>query len=130
MPKKNQQNPNMESNPTVSVELSGKSLEVFQELNLKTMHIYEKYGIEDVPGKGSKMDSQKKIDFFIELLQFYDAGSHRNQGKYDQNLKYFMNRRYNNSMKHAAETFEKAELNKLYAIMAEKKIGDANRQLM
>ena len=110
----------------VPVVLSGKSLETFQDMNKKTMALYDKYGIQEPPEKGSKMDSRKKIDFFVEFLDMYDAGSNANKGL-NTGLKQLLNRRFNNGIKHASDTFAPNELKALYGKLAQQKIGDFNR---
>ena len=117
------------SNPhgcAVQVILSGKLLDIFQEINKKTMDLYDKYGIQEPPEKGSKMDSSKKISFFVDFLEMYDAGSNANKGL-EVELKYSLNRRFNNGLKHAMDTFAPNELRTLYSRLAHKKIGDFNR---
>ena len=110
----------------VPVQLADETLSIFMEINQKTLKLYEKYGVEDVPGKNSTMNSKKKIDFFIEFLTLYDSGSEKNKNLPDQ-VKFILNRRYNNSLKHATETFEAKEAKKLQEKMFINRIGDSNR---
>ena len=70
------------------------------------------------------MDSEKKIAFFLELLELYDAGNEENKEK-PLEVKYFFSRRYNNTFKHAMDTFRAL----LYNKMEEKKFGNYYREL-
>jgi hypothetical protein len=72
------------------------------------------------------MNVKKKLAFFVEYLELYDADSPGNKDKYNQNAKYFLNRRYN-GLKHAMGTLPRSQLQRLFSTMTEKKIGDCNR---
>jgi hypothetical protein len=107
--------------------LTGDEMPIFMEINQETLKLYQKYGVEDVPGKNSSMNSNKKIQFFLEYLTMYDSGSEKNKNFSDQ-LKFFLNRRFNNSLQHATDTFEKKELKKLHEQMHLNRVGDLNRK--
>ena len=110
----------------VAVQLTGESMTAFMDLNEKSSKVYEKYGIEEPPGKNSTMNSRKKIDFFIDFLQLNDSGSNENK-QIPNELKYLLNRRFNNTLRHASETLEAKELKKLYEKMSINRVGDFNR---
>ncbi|KAL3674319.1 hypothetical protein V7S43_000274 [Phytophthora oleae] len=96
-------------------------------LNRRALDVYEKHGVSEPPGRGSKMDVGKKLAFFLDVLKEHDSSSPENR-----NLplaeKLFLNRRFNNTYKHAMETFPPNELNRLNTLMKTNHVGAANRE--
>jgi hypothetical protein len=113
-------------NGSVATALNSEQLEVILRINREADQIYQDYGVEEPPGKHSKMPTKAKVAFFVTLLQHYDSGSDKNIGL-PLPVRLFQNRRYNNVYKHAAENFKGRELMMLTKEMQRLKIGDAFR---
>lgn len=112
------------------IELSGVPCMIDPEaairLNRRALDVYEKHGVSEPPGRGSTMDVGKKLAFFLDVLKEHDSSSPENR-----NLplaeKMFLNRRFNNTYKHAMETFPSNELNQLQTMMKTHHVGAANQ---
>ncbi|KAG6615137.1 RxLR effector candidate protein [Phytophthora cinnamomi] len=117
------------------LELAGKTVsgvpcsigaETLARLNRLSLFVYDKYDITEPPGRGSKMDVDKKLAFFLEMLKAHDTSSSENK-----NLplpeKLFLNRRYNNTYNHIGETFTPSELARFHALMRVHHVGLSNQ---
>jgi hypothetical protein len=102
--------------------------ETLLRLNGRALDVYRKHGVEEPPERGSKMDATKKLDFFLEVLEVHDTSSPENK-----NLplaeKMFLNRRYNNTYRHAVNTFTEEEFTQLNALMRLHHVGETNRMV-
>ncbi|KAG6947479.1 hypothetical protein JG687_00016079 [Phytophthora cactorum] len=95
-------------------------------LNRLSLDVYEKHGVNELPGRGSKMNVDKKLAFFLDVLKVHDSSSPENKGLPLPD-KLFLNHRYNNACSHAVKTFTPSELNQLNALMRMHQVGKANR---
>ncbi|KAG3171066.1 hypothetical protein PI126_g2040 [Phytophthora idaei] len=84
------------------------------------------HGVNELPGRGSKMNVDKKLAFFLDVLKVHDSSSPENKGLPLPD-KLFLNHRYNNAYSHAVKTFTPSELNQLNALMRMHQVGKANR---
>lgn len=100
--------------------------EDFLALNALAMGVYEKHDIYDLPMKGSTMDSKKKIDMFLDFLDVHDSSSEK-QAEAPLPAKLFLNRRFNNAIKHAEEHFTANEFRQLLKQVKDRRIGAANK---
>ncbi|EEY63884.1 uncharacterized protein PITG_02383 [Phytophthora infestans T30-4] len=92
----------------------------------KHLDVYTKYGVEEPPGRKSKMNVDKKSAFFLDFLKVHDSSSPENKNA-PLPEKLFLNRRYNNAYSHAMKTLTFLELDRLNALMQKHHIGTANR---
>lgn len=106
--------------------MTGDNFEKLEKCKLETLKIYEKYGVDEPPGKDSDMPVNKKIPLYVEWLQFYDSGSDKYRG-HDLSLRVFLNRCYNNAYRHCVENFKESELDLLHAEMESLQIGNTFR---
>ncbi|ETN17270.1 hypothetical protein PPTG_05111 [Phytophthora nicotianae INRA-310] len=95
-------------------------------LNRLTGDVYAKHGVEEPPGRGSTMNVEKKLAFFLDFLKVHDSSSPENKNR-PLAEKLFLNRRYNNAYRHATENFTARELNRLNVLMQKHQVGSANR---
>ncbi|KAK1947094.1 hypothetical protein P3T76_001104 [Phytophthora citrophthora] len=95
-------------------------------LNRRALDVYNKHGMSEPPGRGSTMDVEKKLNFFLGFLKEHDSSSPANR-----NLplaeKMFLNRRFNNTYKHAMDTLPSNELNLLNTLMQTNHVGATNQ---
>lgn len=105
-------------------QLTGDDAAIIQQYNSATHALYTKYDIEEPPTRNSTMPVRAKIEFFLEHLELYDTSSPKN-ATVPLPVKLFLNRRYNNTYKHALEHFTAAEHTLLDAQMRARKIGAA-----
>ena len=96
--------------------------DTFRAYNFKQFEIYEKYDVFVPPTRSSTMDSRDKIEMFLEILTLYDIRQPRHRDCSIM-LRGFLNRRYNNTYKHAAAHFTDHELNQLHTQMKIRRIG-------
>ncbi|RLN92281.1 hypothetical protein BBJ28_00021419, partial [Nothophytophthora sp. Chile5] len=102
------------------------STDELSRLNRRTMAVYQKHGVNLPPGRGSSMDVGKKLAFFLDVLREHDTSSPENKSL-SLPEKLFLNRRYNNTYRHALETFPPREITQLNAMMHASHVGAANR---
>jgi hypothetical protein len=89
-----------------------------------TAQIYHRYGISEPPERNSKMSSKKKINFFLDMMEAHDTSStHANA---PLTHKMLLNRRYNNTYKHAVDVLSQAECVRLHTLMGIRRIGAQN----
>ncbi|KAF4034153.1 MYND finger [Phytophthora infestans] len=100
--------------------------DAFFRLNRLSLDVYTKYGVEEPPGRKSKMNVDKKSAFFLDFLKVHDSSSPENKNA-PLPEKLFLNRRYNNAYSHAMKTLTFLELDRLNALMQKHHIGTANR---
>lgn len=96
----------------------------FLAINQRTRAVYIRHGINDPPAKGSTMDSNKKLAFFLDMLREHDTSDEANR-TLPLPTKLLLNRRYNNTYRHAVDTFTPRELERLHALMQSQHIGAA-----
>lgn len=106
----------------VMFQMDGDTLAALRPYNEAHSALYTKYGIVEPPTRGSTMPVNAKIEFFLEYLELYDSSSAKNATA-PLPVKLFLNRRYNNTYKHALEHFTRAELARLDAQMRARKIS-------
>ncbi|OWZ21579.1 hypothetical protein PHMEG_0003844 [Phytophthora megakarya] len=100
--------------------------EVLMNFNRRSLDVYEKHGVKEPPGRGSKMDVDKKLAFFLDVLKVHDSSAPENKDLPPAG-KMFLNRRYNNAYRHAADTFTASEIAQLNALMRSNHVGVSNR---
>ncbi|KAL4099784.1 hypothetical protein PRIC1_007583 [Phytophthora ramorum] len=100
--------------------------ETVMRLNHRGLAMYDKHGVNEPPGRGSTMPLNKKLAFFLDVLKVHDTSSPEIK---DLPLaeKMFLNRRYNNTYRHAVDTFSASELSQLHALMRTHHVGNSNR---
>uniref|UniRef100_H3H8M2 MYND-type domain-containing protein n=1 Tax=Phytophthora ramorum TaxID=164328 RepID=H3H8M2_PHYRM len=100
--------------------------ETVMRLNHRGLAMYDKHGVSEPPGRGSTMPLNKKLAFFLDVLKVHDTSSPEIK---DLPLaeKMFLNRRYNNTYRHAVDTFSASELSQLHALMRTHHVGNSNR---
>ncbi|EGZ30420.1 hypothetical protein PHYSODRAFT_470591 [Phytophthora sojae] len=99
---------------------------VLMRLNARGLAVYDKYGVNEPPERGSDMNVDKKLAFFLEMLKVHDASSPENRGL-PLPEKLFLTCRYNNTYRHAAETFTASEIAQLNALMHEHHVDMVNQ---
>ncbi|KAE9330653.1 hypothetical protein PF008_g15681 [Phytophthora fragariae] len=97
-----------------------------KQINRRTLDVYDKYGVKEPPGRGSTMDVDKKLDFFLEMLKVHDLSSPENKDL-TQSEKMLMNCCFNNTYRHAAGTFTASEFDTLKALMHAHQVGVSNQ---
>lgn len=97
-----------------------------KQINRRSLDVYGKYGVKELPGRGSTMDVDKKLDFFLEMLKVHDLSSPKNKDL-NQSAKMLMNCRFNNTYRHAAGTFTASEFDTLKALMRAHQVGLSNQ---
>ncbi|POM78202.1 RxLR effector candidate protein, partial [Phytophthora palmivora] len=100
--------------------------EALLRLNSRSLDVYKKHGVDTPPGRGSNMDVKKKMEFFLDVLKVHDSSSPENKGL-PLAEKLFLNRRYNNTYRHALDTFTASEIAQLNALMSEHHVGVSNQ---
>lgn len=100
-------------------------VESFQRLNARMLEIYSRHGIEEPPERGSTMDVEKKLAFFLDVLREHDTSSQENRNL-PMPEKLLLNRRYNNTYRHAVDTFTGGEINQLNELMRRNHVGAYN----
>ena len=84
--------------------------------------IYAKYGVTDPPTRSSTMNWRRKVEMFLEILTLHDIGQPRHRDCSIM-LRGYLNRRYNNTYKHAVAHFNDRELKQLHIQMKSRRIG-------
>ncbi|KAG7375652.1 hypothetical protein PHYPSEUDO_000354 [Phytophthora pseudosyringae] len=100
--------------------------EALLRLNRRALDVYQKHDVDEPPGRGSNMDVNKKLAFFLDVLKAHDSSSPDNQSL-PLAEKLLLNRRYNNTYRHAAETFTANEIARLQALMRTHCVGVGSR---
>ncbi|KAG7379321.1 hypothetical protein PHYBOEH_012000 [Phytophthora boehmeriae] len=95
-------------------------------LNARTLAVYQKHGVDEPPGRGSSMDVTKKLEFFLDVLREHDSSSPENKGL-PLAEKLFLNRRFNNTYRHALTTVKPNEIDQLCGMMRIHHVGASNR---
>lgn len=96
--------------------------EALLRLNRRGFDVYEKHGVSEPPGRGSTMDVDKKLAFFLDVLKVHDSSAPENKDL-PRAEKLFLNRRYNSTYRHAMDTFSTSEIERLNNMMREHHVG-------